>query len=261
MKAIKEIGVMSDANFKEPYFVPANSPKFLTNGETWIENNQQFRQSQKFEFYRNAMDFIIGSHIAGSYFEFGTHRARTFTMVMGLDDFYAKNMGATAGGLTPKSGGGYMDHYFAFDSFEGFPEDVSVRDHAQYMPGGAKTEADEFLNLLINYGQSTERVELIKGFYEKSLTKSLATRFVNENVKASLVTIDCNLYESYKSVFAWVDQFMQPGTVLYLDDLNLGRGLPTGGPKLAFKEYKEQTKWRFEPFLSVGWCGYSFIVS
>jgi O-methyltransferase len=155
---------LSDANFKEPYFIPANSPKFLADGGTWIENNQRFRQSQKFEFYRNAMDFIIGSHIAGSYFEFGTHRARTFTMVMGLDDFYAKNMGATAGGLTPKSGGGFMDKYFAFDSFKGFPDDVSVRDHAQYVPGGAKTAEDEFLELLRNYGQSTRRVELIKGF-------------------------------------------------------------------------------------------------
>ena len=54
------------------------------------------------------MDFIIGSHIAVSYFEFGTHRARTFTMVMSLDNFYSSIMGATAGGLTPKTGGGYM---------------------------------------------------------------------------------------------------------------------------------------------------------
>ena len=229
-------------------------------GETWVENNQRFRQSQKFEFYRNAMDFIIGSHIAGSYFEFGTHRARTFTMVMGLDDFYAKNMGATAGGLTPKSGGGFMDKYFAFDSFEGFPEGVNVRDHAQYTPGAAKTAEDEFLDLLRNYGQSTERVELIKGFYETSLTKSLAKRFVNENVKASLITVDCNLYESYKSVFTWIDNFMQPGTVLYLDDLNTFGAQPDQGPKLAFKEYKEQTKWKFEPFLPVASCGYSFIV-
>jgi hypothetical protein len=181
-------------------------------------------------------------------------------MVMSLDDFYAKNMGATAGGLTPKSGGGFMDHYFAFDSFEGFPEDVNVRDMPQYKPGGVKTAADEFLNLLTSYGQATERVELIKGFYEKSLTKDLATRFVKENVAASLVTVDCNLYKSYKSVFAWLDQFMQPGTVLYLDDLNTYRSQPDQGPKLAFKEYKEQTKLKFEPFLPVGWYGYSFIV-
>ena len=84
------------------------------------------------------MDFIIGSHVAGSYFEFGTHRARTFTMVMGLDDFYTSDMGATTGGLTPKSGGGFMDRYFAFDSFDGFPGDVNDCDHAQYTPGAQK---------------------------------------------------------------------------------------------------------------------------
>ena len=206
------------------------------------------------------MDFIISSNIAGSYFEFGTHRARTFTMVMGLDDFYALNMGATAGGLTPKSGGGFMEKYFAFDSFEGWPSSVNGTEDPQFPPGGAKTSADEFLNLLTSYGQSTERVELVKGFYEKSLTKSLAKRLFSENVKASLITVDGNLYESYKSVFAWVDQFMQPGTVLYLDDYNLFKAEPSTGPRLAFKEYQEQTNWKFEPFLPVGWYGYSFIV-
>ena len=127
---------MIDKNFKEPYFVPANSPDFLANGETFLENNQRFRQSMRFDFYRCALDYIVENDLAGSYFEFGTHRARTFTMVMGLDDFYAKNHGPTGGELTPKSSGGFMDKYFAFDSFEGFPRDVSVRDHAQYTPGG-----------------------------------------------------------------------------------------------------------------------------
>jgi O-methyltransferase len=251
---------VSDARFKEPYFIPANSSKFLANGETWVESNQRFRQSQKFEFFRNAIDFIVSNHISGSYFEFGTHRARTFTMVMGIDDFCASNMGITAGGLTPKNGGGYMDKYFAFDSFEGWPEQRVEKPDLQFMAGGAKTTSDSFLELLKNYGQSTERVELIKGFYEKSLTQSLSEKFIQDQVKASLITVDCNFYESYKSVFTWVDQFMQPGTVLYLDDLNTYRAQPDEGPRLAFKEYKEQTKWQFEPFLPVGWCGYSFIV-
>ena len=145
------------------------------------------------------MDFIIGSHIAGSHFELGTHCARTFTILMGLDDFYAPNMGTTAGGLTPKSGGGFMDKYCAFDSFESFPEDVNVRDQAQYTPRGTKTASNEFLNLLTSSSESNERVELIRGFYEKSPTKNFATRFVNENVKASHITVDCNFCESYKA--------------------------------------------------------------
>ena len=251
---------MSDPNFREPYFVPANSSDFLANGESWVENNQRFRQSQKFDFYRNAMDFITTNHIAGSYFEFGIHRARTFTMVMGLDDFYASNMGETVGGLTPKPGGGYLDKYFAFDSFKGFPDYVDVRDMPQYKPGGVNTSLDEFMKLLTAYGQSTERVVPIEGFYEESLTESLAIKFIEEKVKASIVTIDCNLYESYKSVFEWVDQFMQPGTVLYLDDYNSERALPNQGPKRAWSEYKEISDWKFELFLPVGWCGHSFIV-
>jgi hypothetical protein len=214
----------------------------------------------KFEFYRCALDYIVENDIAGSYFEFGTHRARTFTMAMSLDSFYATNHGPTGGALTPKSGGGYMDKYFAFDSFEGWPDDTNVKEHPQYSAGGAKTSELEFLKLLTSYGQSTERVELIKGFYENSLTKDLAAKFLKENVKASLVTVDCNLYESYKSVFAWADSFMQRGTVLYIDDLNTFRAQPDLGPKLAFKEYKERTRWKFEPFLPVGHCGYSFIV-
>ena len=35
----------------------------------------------------------------------------------------------------------------------------------QYKPGGAKTDSDEFPNLSTIYGQSAERVELVKGFY------------------------------------------------------------------------------------------------
>ena len=171
---------MSDENFKEPYFIAANSSEFLANGETWIENNQRFRQSERFRFYRCAMDYIVENYLAGSYFEFGVHRARTFTMVMGLDDFYASNMGETAGGLTPKSGGGYLDKYFAFDSFEGFPEYVNVRDMPQYKPGRAKTDSDKFPNLLTIYGQSAERVELVKGFYWDSLTDNLANKLLNE---------------------------------------------------------------------------------
>ena len=206
------------------------------------------------------MDYIVENDLDGSYFEFGTHRARTFTMVMSLDNFYATNHGSTGGSLTLKSGGGYMDKYFAFDSFEGWPSDTQVSEHPQYAPGGAKTSEADFLNLLTSYGQSIERVELIPGFYENSLTQSLSNKFIQEQVKASLVTVDCNLYKSYKSVFAWVDEFMQPGTVLYLDDLNTFRAQPDQGPKLAFNEYKKQTKWKFEPFLPVGFWGYSFIV-
>jgi O-methyltransferase len=251
---------MISRNFKEPYFIPANDPKFLADGESWVENNQRFRQKQKFDFYRNAMDFIIENDVAGSYFEFGVHRARTFTMVMGLDDFYSSNKGSTGGQLVPKIGGGYMDSYLAFDSFEGFPEGTNIETHPQYTPGAVATSEAEFLRLVKTYGQSPDRVKLITGFYDKSLTAELASELASKNTKASLITVDCNLYESYKAVFAWIEQFMQKGTVLYLDDFNTHRAQPDQGPRRAWNEFRKVSRFDYEPFLPVGWCGYSFIV-
>ena len=90
----------------EPYFVPANDSEFLQAGESWIDSNQRFRQEQKYQFFRNAIDYIIDNDLAGSYLEFGVHRARTFTMAMSLDAFYAAKKGPTGGVLVPREGGG-----------------------------------------------------------------------------------------------------------------------------------------------------------
>jgi O-methyltransferase len=179
---------------------------------------------------------------------------------MSLDAFYSSNKGPTGGRLIPKSDGGYMDQYFAFDSFEGFPEGTNIESHPQYIPGAVATSEAEFLRLLKTFSQSIDRVQLITGFYDKSLTTELASELSAINTKASLITVDCNLYESYRSVFAWIEQFLQPGTVLYLDDFNTHRAQPTQGPRRAWSEFTEFSKFKYEPFLPVGWCGYSFIV-
>ena len=41
-----------------------------------------------------------------------------------------------------------MDKYFVYDSFEGFPKFVNVRDHTKYIAGGAETAPKESLNQL-----------------------------------------------------------------------------------------------------------------
>jgi hypothetical protein len=245
--------------FEEPFFLPANTSTFLGHGETWIENNQQFRQSQKYWFFRNAIDYLIDNDLAGSYFEFGVHRARTFTMAMSLDAFYASQKGPTGGQLAPRTGGGYFDEYVAFDSFEGFPADTQVTEHPIYKAGHVCTGEDEFLGLLRRYGQSPERVRVVRGFYSKSLTAELAADFRARGAMASFVTVDCNLYESYRDVLRWCDEFLQPGSVVYLDDFNTHRAQSDRGPRRAWMEYLLNSRWAFEPFLNVGWCGRAFI--
>jgi hypothetical protein len=243
----------------EPYFLPATDSRFLDFGESAIANNQYFRQSQKYEFFRNAIDYLIGNDLSGAYFEFGVHRARTFTMAMSLDCFYAKH-GLTQGLLSEKEGGGYFDEYVAFDSFEGFPPGTHVAEHPIYVPGHVRTGEDEFLQLLKQFGQNTDRVRIVRGFFSDSLNEELASSFRSKNLKASFVTVDCNLYESYRDVLAWVDEFLQLGSILYLDDFNTFRGQQDMGPRRAWLEHCSRSSWEFERFLDVGWCGRSFLV-
>jgi hypothetical protein len=245
--------------FKEPHFLPANDPSFLGHGETFIENNQQFRQSQKYTFFRCVIDYLVSNDLTGSYFEFGVHRARTFTMAMSLDVFYASHMGPTSGQLAPQAGGGYFDEYVAFDSFEGFPADTQVAEHPIYKAGHVRTGEEEFLELLGRYGQSTQRVRVVRGFYSESLTPVLAAEFRTRGSRASFVTVDCNLYESHRDVLRWCDEFLQPSCVIYLDDFNTHRAQSDRGPRRAWAEYLLNRRWAFEPFLNVGWCGRAFI--
>lgn len=251
---------MSEPIFREPYFLPANHPGFLENGESWIQNNQQFRQSQKYWFYRSALDYIIDNDLSGSYFEFGVHKARTFTMAMSLDNFYASHKGATGGSLIPQSGGGYFTEYVAFDSFQGLPEGSSAKEHPNYVAANLRTNEDEFLGLLQQFGQSTDRVRLVRGFYSESLTPALADEFRGRESYASLVCLDCNLYESYRDVLMWCDEFLQPGAIIYLDDFNTFRAQNDKGPRKAWLEYLKQSRWNFDLFLNVCWNARSFVV-
>jgi len=68
--------------FEEPFFLPATDGEFKSTGETWVQNKQQFREQEKFHFFRNTLDYIADNDRTGAYFEFGVHKARTFTMAM-----------------------------------------------------------------------------------------------------------------------------------------------------------------------------------
>jgi hypothetical protein len=180
-------------------------------------------------------------------------------MAMSLDSFYSQH-GLSQGVLNEKAGSGYFDEYVAFDSFEGFPEGTSAPEHPLYRPGYVATEETKFLELLERYGQSTRRVRTVRGFYSNSLTPELAQSFRERNMQASLVTIDCNLYESYRDVLGWCDEFLQPGSIIYLDDFNTFRAQQNRGPRLAWTEHCSRSRWKFERFLDVGWWGRSFLV-
>jgi hypothetical protein len=246
----------------EPYFSPP--PVTATQKESsWVPLNQEFRQEQKNIFFRNAIDYLVENGIPGSYFEFGCHKARTFRMAAMWDKWYADNKGAVAGGLTPQNGGGYFEFLLAFDSFQGLPADSNPSETKMHnwQAQSLTTSEDEFLNLLRNSGLTTDRVVTIPGFYSISLNEATREFLDSKGVVASLVTLDCDLYESYQSALKFSDDFLTPGCVIYLDDWNTYQGGSRSGPKKAWAEFVLDSKNRYLPFIpQIGWWGTSFIV-
>jgi len=69
------------------------------------------------------------------------------------------------------------------------------------------------------------------------------------------------LYDSAVSAFNFIDNFLQKGTLLYLDDLFAGyNGNPYNSVGKAFLEYQKNSQWQFVKHLDIGWWGRSYIV-
>lgn len=208
--------------------------------------NQQIRQCEKVRFYRNAFEFLYGHSIKGAYFEFGCHKVRTFRMV--LSEARKKNMDEML--------------FFAFDSFEGLPDCMdNLVQNPKYAPQLLCTSEEEFMSIVKEHNVYVDRVQIVKGYYEESLTKELTDELMSRGVRASLVTMDCSLYESHVAAFNFVEDFLQEGSIIYLDDYRaLYRGSPMQGVPKAFNEYRERSKFGFDPFFDIGWFGKAFIV-
>ena len=216
------------------------------SAEDEIRYNQQNRQSEKLRFFRQVFDFLKENEIAGDYHEFGCHRARTFRMA--LTEARCKNLHDMA--------------FWAFDSFAGLPAPETETSVGKWTQGALATSEQEFLRLIGEHGVFADKVRTVKGLYGDSLTPALKEQFASSGRKIALANIDCDLYESAIPVFDFIEPLLQPGSVLYIDDLFVGnRGNPGRGLAKAFVEYRQRSRWRFVRHLDIGWWGRSYIAS
>jgi len=208
-----------------------------------IAFNQSNRQAEKYRFFINTFDFLTDNRVRGDYHEYGCHRCRTFRMA--LTEARRHDVGAMK--------------FFAFDSFEGLP-DSSGHSVEIWTRGALTTTVDQFMGMVREHGIYVDRVTPIKGFYQDSLTPALRQKFLDNENKIALATIDCDLYESAVPVFEFIEPLLQEGSVLYIDDLFAGyKGSPSKGVARAFREFRQKSRFRFVRHLDIGWWGRSYI--
>ena len=230
----------------EPYCSLSSSTDLVRwekqNEVVW---NQTHRQRQKYQFYISAFDFITDNGIIGDYLEFGCHKVRTFRMA--LTEARHHNI--------------EWMNFHAFDSFEGLPPSDESHQLGNRWSGGAlTTTVEQFRKIIRQHGLFPETVFTYPGFYDKTLTTDMRNHPHLKGRMASLICIDCDLYESAVPVFSFIEEFIQEGTVIYIDDWWCGyRGNPNKGVSKAFFQFQEKSKFHFAEYLNVGAFGKSFI--
>ena len=226
---------------KEPW-VDLNFTKPTKKQE--IEYNQTFRQSEKLKFFQRAFDFLYNNKINGDYFEFGCHRARTFRFA--LRESIIKNIPM---------------NFHAFDSFKGLPDHGNNDKQNTWHTKGLLSTSDKDFKKLISKYSKFKKVSLYKGYYEDSLDKSLFLSFQKKKITASLINIDCDLEKSVSCSLDFSLNFIQDGTVLYIDDYyDTYNGHPKKGIPLVVNKLFKKHKIIFEPWYNAAGCGKSYLL-
>jgi hypothetical protein len=112
---------------------------------------------------------------------------------------------------------GSFSKVYGFDSFHGFDESVNrdILEGGVFDPqkrvGGFSNTSYEYLTKKINWFGLGDRIELVPGYFGKTLQEY-------SNLKFSFVHLDCDLYESYKTCLEFFYFKMVPGGRILFDE-------------------------------------------
>jgi len=161
---------------------------------------------------RIALD-VANQYPGGDYFEFGSEGLNTLCNILVAFHLngHERNFPST--------------RFFAFDIF-GDPltrsdhtETEKNYFHAHKRKTVFPTYFDEMKAKLKEYDLMSERVELIKGYFNETLTEEFKQRLKKENRKIGFAFLDCNIASSYKTALEFIKEFIQPQTAfIYLDE-------------------------------------------
>jgi O-methyltransferase len=172
--------------------------------------------------YREALALLLEHRSAedlGAYIEFGVYIGRSLSCMHralshhGIDSV----------------------RMFGFDSFEGLPRSFSVEELEAWEPGQFSVDLNTTRRFLERRGVDMERVSLVKGWFDETLTPRLAKTIR----KASVIMVDCDLYASAKTALNFSADLIVDDAVLFFDDWADG-GLAEKrlGERRAFEEFQ-----------------------
>ena len=148
----------------------------------------------------------------GAYYEFGTFK--------GFNLWFAER-------YTRSKIVGYNWQFYGFDSFEGMPEnDV----HPNWAKGNYAASLEEVDGHLRRSRADMTRITLIKCWFD-NIPQSVGM------APATVVVIDCDLYESAVEVLKFIGPKLVPGSIILFDDWYAYDADPAKGEQFAWYQY------------------------
>lgn len=210
------------------------------------------RELARWTMFTRAADFVNFEVVEGNFLEFGVFGGVSLAL---LADAYR---------CDPK---GMERRIVGYDSFGGLPG--SEERHARWDAGdcarmhgwhpllkvGDPVTKEATLELFRQCQLPTPELEV--GLYHETLPRTIPSKYA----RAALIHIDCDLYESTKTVLEGVASILQEGTVVLFDEWFSYKGNPNRGEARAFNEFlDEHPEWRARHYQSYGAFSDSFIL-
>jgi len=194
-----------------------------------------------FKAISNGLEHAATESISGDYYEFGLYFGGSFQHAQRE----AKRLNLA--GM----------RFWGFDSFQGLPEVTALELAVGFSAGAYACDRPTVERLLNQWDFDWSCAELIEGWYENSLTSTLASE---KGMKpAAVITVDCDIYRSAAPVMRFMAPLIQPGTVIIFDDWYCFR--ERDGERKAFGEFiSAHPEWSAEYLVSLDWCDQSFIM-
>jgi hypothetical protein len=196
------------------------------------------------DFFVKAFSAVATNGIPGPYLEFGVGRGQTLWLAWRASRSY--------GLATP---------IWAFDSFEGLPAPTSDIDesHPNWVAGAYANSQSSVRGNLSALGVDLDDVTFVPGFYSESVAPD---RRGDLPTSASLVYIDCDMYESTVDALDYVGDVVRHGMLIGFDDWFCWSSTRSAGEQVAFAEFRaRRPELTFHPFHPIGWHGMSFYVT
>lgn len=206
-----------------------------------------FEYDEHLRHFCKCLNFIDGNRIKGDILEFGVFKGRSLVF------FYQLVERLWRVELRKEY------RIFGFDSFNGLPEPEEAANHPNFRKGMYNCAKEEVHSMLRKAKVDLAKIHLVEGYYNDALNPELMQRL---NIKrASLINIDCDLYESALAALKWCEPVIWSGTIINFDDWFCYEGRQDQGEQHAFNEFLAQNPdITADPFSTYSWHGKSFVI-